>query len=198
MKWSDLSYSREFYIPFDEFQKVVRGFLLASLNVDLENIPRIFFEPFTYFKSQQYRSDKGFTDCNECKIYLSEIVGSSYEDYSNISIIEAFMRIKRAPSYILQGRVTRNKYFSMLKKSVYMQECPIVLTKNHNNQYFVDCNGNHRVIMYKIMMLAEIANKYEWARSDSYNLNYKGFNDIRKKYWLKAFVREFPDINGEH
>ncbi len=100
------------------------------------------------------------------------------------------MRVKRAPYYITQGKVTRGKYFRMLKMPVDSQSCPIKLSKmGTEDRYWVDGNGNHRIILYKIIMLAEIAEKYEWARSDDYDINYMGFTDIRKKYWVKALVR---------
>jgi hypothetical protein len=42
------------------------------------------------------------------------------------------------------------------------------------------------------MMLSEIAQTYEWSCSDTYDLDYLGFDDIRKKYWVLAEV----DISG--
>lgn len=66
------------------------------------------------------------------------------------------------------------------------QQCPIILSQNCDVKYYVDGNGNHRVILYKIMMLSEIANKYPYACSDDYDLTFEGFEDVQKKYWLNA------------
>ena len=185
MKWSDMTYD-DFYIPYDENQRAIRGFLLTALGVDLNNIPAIFNEYFAFYESESQKNET-FT---ERKIYLSDIIGTSYQDYGDKSIIQSYMRIKRAPYYITQGKVTRGKYFRMLKIPVDSQSCPIKLSKmGTEDRYWVDGNGNHRIILYKIIMLAEIAEKYEWARSDDYDINYMGFTDIRKKYWLKALVR---------
>ena len=91
-----------------------------------------------------------------------------------MSIIQSFMRIKRGGKYILNGAVTRGKYFYMLKRPVFKQRCPIALSYDEETgKYWVDGNGNHRVIFYKIMMLSEIAEKYEWSRSEDYDLEYE-------------------------
>ena len=54
----------------------------------------------------------------------------------------------------------------------------------------MDGNGNHRILVYKIMLLAEIAQKYPWVYSEDYDLAFKGFDDVTKKYWLYAQVNE--------
>ena len=145
----------------------------------------IFRESFNYYESQRAHGDQ-FEDK---KVFLSDIVGTSYSDYGGMEIILSYMKIKRAYMYIQNGQVTRNKYFRMMKLPVYKYEVPIVLSQNDNGNYFVDCSGNHRVILYKIMMLSEIATTYSYACSDDYDLSYMGFEDIRKKYWLNAKVR---------
>jgi hypothetical protein len=186
LKWSDLTYSdSDFYIPYDENQKAIRGFWLTTLRIDLEKIPTIFHEPFRYYESNRTHNDT----LKAQKVLLSDIVGTSYSDYGGMEIIESYMRIKRAHIYIKDGCVTRNKYFYMLKKPVCKQDVPVVLSHLENGKYYIDCSGNHRIILYKIMMLAEIAASYPYAGADYYDLNYRGFNDIRKKYWLNAVVR---------
>nr|WP_326184533.1 hypothetical protein [uncultured Oscillibacter sp.] len=192
MKWSDFSYD-DFYIPYDENQKAIRGFLLATLNVDLNNIPAIFNEDFSFTPSIESSEDTYI----EKKVFLTDIVGTSYSEYGGKSIIQAFMRIKRASTYIRQGRVTRSKYHYMLKRPARQQPCPIKLSYDKDsNTYWVDGNGNHRVILYKIMMLAEIAEKYEWACSEDYDIHYNGFSDIRNRYWLYALVRN-TSLDGD-
>lgn len=183
MKWSDIKYDSEFYIPFDENQRAIRGFLLTQLDVDLNCIPHIFNEPFQYIEGTAFNN----TQYEQRKVYLSDIIGTSYKDYGGSSIIQAYLRIKRASGYIKAGMVTRNKYFRMLKDDVKKQSCPVELSQI-GEQYFVNGNGNHRIVLYKIIMLAEIAQKYEWACSDDYDVNYDGFHDIRNKYWLNARV----------
>ena len=68
------------------------------------------------------------------------------------------------------------------------QECPIILSRNLDNTFFVNGNGNHRVLSYKIMMLAEIAQNYQWIYEDDYDMTFNGFDDITKKYWLYAHI----------
>jgi hypothetical protein len=113
-----------------------------------------------------------------------------------MEIIFSYMKIKRASMYIQDGRVTKNKYFYMLKKPVNKQNVPVVLSRNSQGSYFVDGNGNHRIILYKIMLLTEIANKNPCVYSEDYDLNYRGFEDIRKKYWINAKVRVHEGMNG--
>jgi hypothetical protein len=151
---------------------------------NLEQIPIIFHEPFNYYDSKQAHKDT----FDAHKVLLSDIVGTN-SDYGGMEIIESYMRIKRAPFYIENGRVTRNKYFYMLKKLVCEQDDPIVLSRLDNGKYFVDGNGNHRIVFYKIMMFAEIVAAYPYASSDCYDFTYWSFNDIGKKYWLNAKVR---------
>jgi len=184
LKWSELTYSN-FYIPYDENQKAIRGFLLTTLGINLEEIPFIFNEPFNYYEGNEAHKDKLYVH----KVFLNEIVGTSYADYGGMEIIQSYLRIKRADSYIKDGLITPNKYFYMLKKSVNEQDAPIILSRLDNGKYFVDGNGNHRIVLYKIMMLAEIAKKYPYAYSDDYEFSYWAFNDIGKKYWLNAKVR---------
>lgn len=185
MKWSDFTYTdSDFYIPYDENQKAIRGYLLTTLGINLEKIPTIIHEPFYYYKD--YRTHKD--SLNAQKVSLSDIIGTSHQDYGGMKMIESYMRLKRAPFYISEGYVTRNKYVHTLKKPVHEQKLPIQLSRLDNGKYIVDGNGNHRIILYKIMMLSEIASKYEYANDEDYDLESITFNDIRKKYWLRAMV----------
>lgn len=185
LKWSDYTYSNsDFYIPYDENQRAIRGYLLTTFGVNLERIPAILHEPFFYFMNSRTCKD---TLCAQ-KVSLSDIVGTTHQDYGDLMIIEAYMRLKRASFHIKDGSVTRNKYWHMLKKPIYQQELPIILSRLDNGKYIVDGNGNHRVILYKIMMLSEIASKYPYSNDDDYDLECIKFHDIRKKYWLNAMI----------
>ena len=185
LKWSDYTYSdSDFYIPYDENQKAIRGYLLTTLGINLERIPAILHEPFFYYKNNRTYKD---THCAQ-KVSLSDIVGTTHQDYGDLKIIEAYMRLKRAPYHISEEHVTRNKYFHMLKKPVHNQKLPIKLSRLENGKCIIDGNGNHRIILYKIMMLSEIASKYPYANDDDYDLGCRIFNDIRKKYWLNALI----------
>ena len=68
------------------------------------------------------------------------------------------------------------------------QECPVILSRNLDNTFYVNGNGNHRVLSYKIMMLAEIAQNYKWVYEDDYDMTFNDFDDITKKYWLYAHI----------
>lgn len=173
MKWSDLSYGDEFYLPYTENQRAVRGYFLHTLGVDLENIPQEFFEPCLLYDNK----NKRFSEYQSQKIFIGDILGSSYSDYAGDTWIMAFLKIKRAAAYITAGRVTPNKYFWMLKKPTAEQNAPIKLTHTKRG-YYVDGNGNHRITMYKMMYFAalskgDISNPHQLC-----------------KYWLYAKVRE--------
>ena len=173
MKWSALSYGEEFYIPYTENQRAVRGFLLRTLGIDLENIPRDFFEPCLFYDKE----NKHFGEYRNKKVHVRDIIGTSYADYAGDTWIIAFLKIKRAHDYIVNGNVTRGKYFRMLKRPVYEQDVPVHLT--HTKQgYFIDSNGNHRITMYKMMYLAELS---------SQDFSYE---PQPQRYWLYAKVRE--------
>lgn len=181
-KWSEISYDG-IYVHSDESRQAVLGYFLVSLGIDLERLPHNLFEPYGYFPS----SLKNMTCYTVEKVCIKDIVGTSRWDYSEDNqVLFSFMKLKRIKYYTMDGKVTRNKYFWMLKQKE--QECPIILSRNSDNTFYVDGNGNHRVLAYKIMMLAEIAQKYEWVYEDYYDLSFKGFDDITKKYWLYAQI----------
>ena len=183
MKWSDYSYDG-YYIPYDENQRAIRGFLLTTLNIDLNDIPSVFHESFRYFDRS-----KNQLSYYAKKVYLRDIVGSSYKDYADMRIIDSYMRIKRAPGYIQQGAVTRGKYFRALKKPCKDQLCPVMLSCDETQSYYwVDGNGNHRIVFYKIMMLAEIAEECKKYYGGTYDPSYMRFDHITEKYWLNAFI----------
>lgn len=182
MKWSEISY-KGVYAHSDENRQAVLGCFLVSLGIDLEKLPRNLFEPYEYYPS----AIKHTTDYSVEKVCVQDIVGTSRQEYAEDNqVLFSFMKLKRIKDYIMNGSVTRNKYLWMLKQKE--QQCPIILSKNRDNSFYVDGNGNHRVLTYKIMMLAEIAQKYEWIYHDDYDLSYKGFHKISKKYWLYARV----------
>ncbi len=182
MKWSEISY-KGVYAHSDENRQAVLGCFLVSLDIDLERLPRNLFEPYEYYLA----SNKHTTDYSVEKVCVQDIVGTSRQEYAEDNqVLFSFMKLKRIKDYIMNGSVTRNKYLWMLKQKE--QQCPIILSKNHDDSFYVDENGNHRVLAYKIMMLAEIAQKYEWIYHDDYYLSYKGFEKISKKYWLYARV----------
>lgn len=152
MRWSEMK-TENFYMPYDENQRVIRGFFLRTLNLDLNNIPYIFWEPFTKFERIPY------SHSTERKIYVRDIIGTVHEDYGGLPLIQAYMRLKRGDKWILQGEVTRGKYFCHLKKSTAQQMTPICVSPAGNGKYFLNSNGNHRTILYKLMMMGDIRKK---------------------------------------
>ena len=184
VKWSEIP-CQGVHRPADENIRAILGYLLTTLGIDLENIPRIMFEKHGQYKKVPRNGINAIWKLR--KVYLSDIVGTSYEGYGGKGVIESFLELKRAALYIKENCVTRGKYHHMMKRN--LSEQPVRLTELPNTgKYVVTYNGNHRVIMYKLMMLAEIAQNYEWACSDTYDLDYLGFQDIRKKYWILAEV----------
>lgn len=69
------------------------------------------------------------------------------------------------------------------------QSRPIELSENEDGTFYVEGNGNHRVIFYKMMMLSEIALNYQLAFEKNFNFKRELFKDIKKKYWLNAHVK---------
>jgi hypothetical protein len=174
MRWSEIEY--DFYKTFDENEKVKKGFLLSRLGVDLEDIPDIFFGVIKYCDENQLEVSAG----REGRVYLKDVVGSFHSDYSNVEWIQAFQRLKRASHYIEYNFVTLGKYLRELKLPIIKQKCPETPIGfiEKNDGYYIYGNGNHRVIMYKMMYMAEISKA-------------NTLSDIKKtnnKYWLNAKV----------
>lgn len=174
MKWSDLSYDdNDFYIPYSENQQVVRGYFLRTLGIDLENIPEDLFKPCLLYNP----NGKKFSEYKSQKVFVWEVLGSSYADYAGDSWLMAFLKIKRAPAYTQNGDVTPNKYFWMLKRPIHKQNAPIKLTKARDG-FYIDGNGNHRITMYMMMYLAALSKSNSYHRRE---LN---------RYWFYAKVRQ--------
>ena len=176
MKWADFNLC--------ETKHVVLGFWLTTLNIDLEQLPKILFEKFEYKEIELNKRRNQHPE----RVRVDAIKGTGYSDYGDKVLLAASTQLRRAGKYISEYRVTRDKYFYRLKKPVNQQSCPIKLLKDKNGDYWVEGNGNHRVIMYKLMMLAEISNVAEWVRRESYDTNSKTHESIRQKYWLNANV----------
>ena len=185
MKWSDLGCG-DFYITHDENRKAIKGYWLISQGIDLNCIPPIFQCPVEHIK----RTRKEPCRIEEKKVYLHEIIGTAHQDYGNMSIIEAYIRLKRGCGYINHGSVTKRKYSRLLKTPVTEQDVAVILAEHSPNQYFVSRNGNHRVIFYKMMMLAEIL-RQENNLSDEYYPNMILTSPLCKKHWITAQVEIF-------
>jgi len=184
LQWSKMK-NDNFYEPFDEKRKAILGFWLVKQGIDLDNIPPIFNECFSYFKKSECNNKK----FQERKVFLNNITGTSHQDYGNMEIIKSFIRLKRAQFYILNDSVTKIKYTKLLKKTVKEQTVPIYLSQNADGSYYVDGQGNHRVIFYKMMLLSEIVSKNNYILNQGYTLNINSFQDICKKYWLNAYIK---------
>lgn len=181
-KWSEISYNGV-YVHSDESRQAVLGYFLVSLGIDLEKLPHNLFEPYSYFPP----SVKKTKEYTLKKVYVRDIVGTSRQEYAEDNqVLLSFMKLKRIKDYILNGQVTKNKYLWMMKHME--QECPVILSRNLDNTFYVNGNGNHRVLSYKIMMLAEIAQNYKWVYEDDYDMTFNDFDDITKKYWLYAHI----------
>ncbi|MEA4973675.1 MAG: hypothetical protein VB119_10975 [Candidatus Metalachnospira sp.] len=173
MKWSQIESDDWVHIPFDENERAVKGSALVSWGMNLEDVPNECFDICIRYDSK----GKQFSAYSEERVQLSDIVGSSYDMYSDIPWIVAYQKIKRASTYILQGDTTIGKYKWQLKKPCIEQWNKIELTRTNNGLY-IDGNGNHRVIIYKMMMFSELSSK-----------RYTELSAICKQYWLKAMVR---------
>lgn len=185
MKWLEMD-NNNFYQPFDDKQKVIRGYWLIKQKINLEKLPEIFNEQFKKFDRRE--SDKEVYE--QRKVYLDEIVGTSHNDYGGMKIIQAYIRLKRADMYILDNMVSKIKYNKMLRKNIVEQEIPVILSQNEDGTYFVDGNGNHRIILYKMMMYSEIATMSQKSTESLFYNNSISINDIKKKYWLIASIKK--------
>ena len=129
-RWGNMDYEQEFYIPFDENQKAVRGALLVQLGVNLEHLDEKLFEPCEYYE----KDGKRFSPQRIEKVFVADIAGTCYKDYACETWIHTFARIKRADKYILNGAVTRGKYFKMLKAPARFS-C-VSLIKSKEGKYY--------------------------------------------------------------
>lgn len=170
MKWSDVLCSNRCYGELDENEKCVRGAFLHSIGIDLENLPEELFEPCEAYKSE----DKIYSNEYEEKVFIWDIAGTAHSCYGGKTWMDAFLEEHKTLFHIVQGHVTRGKYFHMLKLPTNQQMACVRLIKANNGKYYVGSNGNHRVTFYKLMYLADLAAGQVRAKS----------------YWLYALVKD--------
>lgn len=187
MKWSDIE-DNDFYIMYDENQKVIRGNWLITMGIDLNEIPNILFDTFNQYNTLRTSKSK----YESRKVLVTDIIGTSHKDYGDITLINAFIRLKRLPIYI--NKVTPNRYFRNLKQSTDMQQVPVILSPLENGKYYIDGNGNHRMILYKLMFLIKLCKTFTdiVSEKDLNNIYYKNnfcINEIISNYWLNALIR---------
>lgn len=169
MKWSDIQCSNRHYGELDENEKNVRGAFLYSIGIDLENLPEELFEPCEMYSTKEKR----FSSEREEKVCIWDIVGTTHSCYGGRTWMDAFIEEHKTLFHIIQGHVTRGKYFRMMKRPINQQTACIRLIKSKNGKYYVGSNGNHRITFYKIMYLADLA---------------RGQATL-KHYWLYAIVK---------
>lgn len=186
--WKDINYSN-YYKDLTENRKTILGYALVTQGIDLSQLPNSFFSSFKYFESQ--KSNK--CDMKLEKVHIVDILGTSYKDYSSDEgIIYSFMKLKRIEDYVKHNQFTYLKLSRLLKSSPAHPSLYVQLTKNKDGKYFVDGQGNHRVIMYKMLMLCEIHKlKYDYENLSELMSSEKNryIPKELKKYWIYALVR---------
>ena len=105
MKWSEIP-CQGVHRPADENIRAILGYLLTTLGIDLENIPRIMFEKHDQYKKVPRNGINATWEVR--KVYLSDIVGTSYEGYGGKGVIESFLELKRAVLYIKENAYRLN------------------------------------------------------------------------------------------
>lgn len=170
MKWSEVDCPKRVYGPLDENEKAVRGFFLRSIGIDLENIPESLFENCVFLDTKNL----DLTAEYEAKVHVQDIVGTKHTCYGGGSWLDAFLEEHRAVAHILQGHVTKGKYFRMLKQHIDDPYMCVHLIKTKDGKYYISKNGNHRVTFYKLMYFADLENECN-------NLHL---------YWLYALVQD--------
>lgn len=170
MKWSEVQCESRVYGPFNENERAVRGAFLCALGIDLENLPPELFEP-----CKKYAAKPGALSAEyEGRVHIKEIVGTRHSVYGGQTWLYAFMQEHKTMLHLLNGSVTRGKYFRMLKKPICDQPPYIHLIRTKAGAYYVYGNGNHRVTFYKLMYLADLSN-----RKNNLHL-----------YWLNAMIQD--------
>ncbi|MCH5170778.1 MAG: hypothetical protein J1F24_05770 [Oscillospiraceae bacterium] len=169
MKWSEIQCPNRCYGELNENEKNVRGAFLYSIGIDLENLPEELFESCEMYSKE----GKCFSCEREEKVYIWDIAGTTHSCYSGKTWMDAFLEEHKTLSHIIQGHVTRGKYFRMMKRPINDNWTCVKLIKSKNGKYYIGSNGNHRITFYKLMYLADLANGR--ART--------------KNYWLYALVK---------
>ena len=171
MKLSEVKFYAPDHLLMNENKLAMRGALLHSFGVDLECLPETLFAPCVYVPTIK----DGFFDVYE-KVYVKDIIGTTYEEYAGDTWLTTFLKVKRLDHYILKGCITKGKYLRMLKLD-YWKQPPIVQLSKTPCGYVVDGNGNHRIAAYKMMYLADLASEDREVSSQAGRL-----------YWLNAKI----------
>lgn len=170
MKWSELSCENRVYGQYTENEMIARGWFLYSLGIDLDSIPDELFDSCEHFSTDGVTLSNPYED----KIHIRDVVGTTRQDYSGGTWLDAFLQEHKVLSHLQAAHVSRGKYFHMLKRHINAQAPCIHLIKSKNGKYYVYRNGNHRVTFYKLMYLAECATHgnrlhYYWLYANIYD-----------------------------
>jgi hypothetical protein len=177
MKLSEVTYTAPDYLAMNENKLACRGYILQTFGFDLEALPDELLEPCIYVQ----KPPKQNMQTIHRKVYVRDIVGTSYCEYGGESWLAAFLKVKRLDHYIKSGCVTKGKYLRMMKTPDFQRLGFMVHLSLTSDGLIVDGNGNHRVSTYKMMYLSDVTCK-----------NPETFARAPKLYWLYAII-SIPD-----
>ncbi|MCE5343966.1 MAG: hypothetical protein LLF96_10370 [Eubacteriales bacterium] len=173
MKLSEVTYTAPDYLAMNENKFTCRGYILQTFGFYLEALPDELLEPCIYVQKPSKQNIQTIYR----KVYVRDIVGTSYCEYGGESWLATFLKVKRLDYYIKSGCVTKGKYLRMMKMPDFQRPGFMVHLSLTSDGLIVDGNGNHRVSTYKMMYLSDITCG-----------NLEIVEKARRQYWLYAEI----------
>jgi hypothetical protein len=201
MIWKDYNPKGIFYNVCDDNLKAVCGFFLHTVcGVDLTSVPVILTMEHKLFEHCNIKHSGSIIqgaspEYKLKKIPLVKVVGTSVHAYAG-SLLEAFLNLQHIDNYIISSIKSPKQFIKDIRNP--SQSDYVILYPNSDKTYFINGNGNHRIICYKLIMLSEIAKKIStgncWNHHECVSefskrlINGDIFIDITKKYWIYAQI----------
>lgn len=169
----------EFYIYKNTHENsFYKAEFLKYIGIDLYNIPKSMCKIFKGFDEFLVKYIENVGEYEE--ICIKDVVGTTHDAYKYMPLIEANKALKRNGSYC-------KRFVSRASIPCQIQLKRIISRVDNKNlrliklgsEYYID-GGNHRLITYKIMYLAEMKNAKTKEQKEALN----------SKYTIKIFVLE--------
>jgi len=151
--------------------------VLKEMNIDLNDMPKEFWEEFYKTNQSTSYSDCLLTSANyknkpiKMKVHIKDVVGTSNYKYSDHPLIESYYRLKRMSEHDTVPDT----------KSMLNSDDMALYTRFNSGEYIIE-HGNNRTIALKVAYLAEMSK----AKSDEEKAK------IDEKYSYEVMVNTVP------
>lgn len=152
-RWCDIP--EDFYHKDNYEDNLHRVGFLKNIGININNIPESMCENFLWLDEYSLLINK--KNGKSGKVCIKDVIGTTHQDYGNIPLIKAFKRLKRNAFWCDKMiRLTSIPYQVQLRRSINGNSGLAIRLIKIGDKYYINEQGNHRLITYKILYLAEM------------------------------------------